>query len=453
MYNIKAVKYPNNEIRVARGQSKPLRDRRECDSDGCVDEDLLDPVEREFIFSSPDIIRPLSLVPNSQTERSGAGFGELPRRVSVFGLNAKRALIRRGAAMEEEAPPNECLFLTGTLPGSTEDSFKAIAQWASYIVHRLKSWIGNYVRSKLDFYCWEYQKRGALHLHYCVWVPNEHDRGRIVDEFHGWWVQILHRIGGFCNTDMFRKNSTKTHIGDTSKVRAIAEVCRKSPARYLAKYLSKSANPARGSARAFSPARWWGTSRPLKSLCDRLTETVEIIEGGFHSVARMWERVREKVDSSESVTYGYVHKFGMGNTSVSYPKSQEDSDDLWTNLQAISMRKMNISMSPSDTPKSALLIERNRALEWCAACLTSLSPSHQGLRTALEEYSNMMRRLTPSTSPDSLLQLLMWSARTSDIRYVSRFTPAGSRESIKMLDNMLDVLEWSIEEVAEKGWH
>lgn len=355
--------------------------------------------------------------------------------------------------MEHESSPEQCLFLTGTLPGSTEDSFRALAEWASYIVHRLKAWIANYAPAKLDFYCWEYQKRGALHLHYCVLVPDPAARSFIVDSFHSWWVETLHRIGERTNVDMFRKNANKTHIGDTSKVRAVAEVCRKSPARYLAKYLSKSSSPKRGSARAFCPARWWGTSRPLKALADKLTEVVEVIESNYHAVSQKWEKVREQVDSSESVTYSYSHKFGLGHTVVSYSKSSEDRDHLWTNLKALSMNAMTSLTIPSQTPKSALLIERARALAWCLESLTHLSLSFQGLRESLTAYLNMMRNLTPSTSPDSLHQLLMWSARTSDIRSLCRYTPVGDRGSIRMLDNLLDTLEWAIEEVADKGWH
>ena len=301
MYRIVAQSFPNNEIRVTWSSlphSNPLAPSELSSSE--IEEASSTPVNPS---SEKNPLAPLSLVPNSQSPRSTAGFGVLPEKASHFGLNAKRSLIRRGAAMERTAPPEECLFLTGTLPGSTVDAFRSLAEWSSYIVHRLKSWVGNYAKQKLDFYCWEYQKRGALHLHYCVHLPDVGARAHILNGFHSWWVEILHSIGEKCNVDMFRKSAAKTHLGNTSVVRAVAEVCRKSPARYLAKYLTKSTTPARGSARSFSPARWWGTSRPLKALCDSLTETVELVVGGFHRVRALWEDVTHACAGSDSVIY------------------------------------------------------------------------------------------------------------------------------------------------------
>ena len=209
MYKIVAQSFPNNEIRVTWSSlphPRPPAPELSSDYEICTTCTTVNP------SSELNSLPPLSLVPNSQTERSDAGFGRLPDKPPAFGLNAKRLLIRRGAAMEDVAPPAECLFLTGTLPGSTEDSYRSIAEWSSYIVHRLKSWIGNYARAKLDFYCWEYQKRGALHLHYCVWLPDAASRAHILRGFHGWWVDTLHTVGEKSGCDMFRKNRNKTHI-------------------------------------------------------------------------------------------------------------------------------------------------------------------------------------------------------------------------------------------------
>lgn len=396
--------------------------------------------------------RPLSLVPNSKTQRSQAGYGALPSKPTRFGLNAKRSLIRSGGALEKTAPTDETLFLTGTLPGSTEDSFRAIACYASYIVNGLKAWIANYAPQKLDFYCWELQKRGALHLHYAVWIPDDKSRTHILESFRAWWIQILHRIGEMASVDMFRKNSGKTWLEDESKVRATAEVCRKSVARYLAKYLSKSAEPRKGSSRAFSPARWWGVSRPLKALTDSMSSVCEVVAGGYHAVRGMWEDIKTICDSSESVTYSYRHKVGEGSTVVLYTNETHDREQLWLEISSLQTRKMESLIGRSEAPSTVLKRLKMKQVKWLQESLTSLSPSFIGLSNALQQNLNWTWKITPSTSSEVLPLLLAWAARLSDIRSMCQFTPVLTRSMDRELQSWLDELEWAIEEVAKNGW-
>jgi hypothetical protein len=453
MFNIKAVRYPNNEIRISRGQDRMSSYSLKPDREGEVPCEILACDDYFEWEESKKKSPPLSLVPNSKTERSTTGYGSLPVKPTIFGLNAKRQLIRSGAAMEKTVNPFECLFLTGTLPGSTEGAFSAIAAYSGYIVNSLKAWVSNYVSSKLDFYCWEYQKRGALHLHYCVHVPDQCDRDFIVGNFKNWWISVLSRVGERSNTDLFRKNSGKTHLSDTSKVRAVAEVVRKSVARYLAKYLSKSVSPARGTGRFFTPSRWWGTSRPLKSLLESMTDEIDIIEGPYFQVIKRWEDVKAVVDTSESVTYSYPHKFGMGHTSVCYPADQSEDEALWEKLVSMgSMMRMSLSKQ-TIIPSQDLRALRGEIHSSLSESLVNLSDSFQGLRASVEGYLNFMMKLTPSTSEQPLSILLNWAARTSDFRSLLPFTPIGTKSNLKMIDRLLDVLEVSIELVAQKGWY
>ncbi len=446
MYRIVAQSFPNNEVRVVWSSLPHPKTPPPVPVISSSDEESTPTLVNLSSELNPS--PPLSLVPNSQTERSRAGFGVLPEKASHFGLNAKRSLIRRGAAMESTAPPEECLFLTGTLPGSTSDSFRAIAAWSSYIVHRLKSWIGNYAKQKLDFYCWEYQRRGALHLHYCVHIPDSASRAFILGGFRDWWIQILHKVGQESQCDMFRKNSTKTHLGDTRCVRAVAEICRKSPARYLAKYLSKSAAPARGAARSFSPARWWGTSRPLKALCDSLTTTVEIIEGGFHKVRSLWEEVTHACASSDSVTYQYRHKVGSGHTVVSYPNSPEEKTWLLQNLESFSPMAIISSQSRSTHPFVALKTVKIQQTRFFEQLSINLQKTQPGLASALITHLRWMESLTPSISPEPLSNCLCWMARTADLAYILQSSlglPFGTR---KKMDDWLDVMDTEINRLA-----
>lgn len=460
MYQIIAHQYPNNEIRIdytrlpcPRDYFGPAFGRGEPDG-YCAGSRGVDVVGDFCDLSLAPITQPsnpLSLGSKSKTQRSRAGYGTLPTRPTVFGLNAKRQLIRAGAALETVAAPEECLFLTGTLPGSTAAAFEAIAAYSSYIVNSLKAWIATRVKAKLDFYCWEYQKRGALHLHYCVYCPSRTDRDFILREFRAWWISALSRVGESANTDLFRQNAGWTWLNDLSKVRAVAEVCRKSPARYLSKYLSKSATPTRGAARAFVPARWWGSSRPLKQLLANLTKKIVIAVGGYHAVFKKREEVIHLCQSSESVTYSYQHKFGMGDTWINYPASPRERAELWNSLQTIStMTRVNSAqVSP---PSEMLRPHRDRVLIWARYWADNLTDSHQGLRNALRLYSSTITKLTPSKSQEPLKNLLYWAALTADIKSLSQFTPAQCPADKRMLQNCLDALEDQMAIVAKNGW-
>lgn len=465
MYRIIAHRYPNNEIRTvftAIPNPRPFsyEDSPETPLTASHDIPPLDaipgnsPIEPCHLGDGQkNPSPPLSLVSNSKPERSSAGYGLISSRPTNFGLNAKRQLIRSGAALETEAPPHECLFLTGTLPGSTEDAFKAIAAYSGYLVNSLKAWIAKRVTQKLDFYCWELQKRGALHLHYCCHIPSESDRLYILGEFRNWWIQILSRIGDRSNCDLFRKNSQFTWLSDLSKVRAVAEVCRKSPARYLSKYLSKSAATAKGRARAFSPSRWWGTSRPLKKLLESLTDVCEILVGNYHSTIKKLEFVNTACASSNSVTYRYRHKYGIGETSVCYANSPIDNEDLWISLKALSAMNQITSHLNSVIPSEVLKVRKKQLIVWSNHWSNSLTDSHRGLRYSLVEYSNMIQTIIPSQSPDVLNLLMFWAARTSDIRSLSRYTPALSPTDRRMLDGVLNDLEICLELVSKNGWY
>ncbi len=447
MYRIVAQKFPNNEIRTTWSALPALR--VPPDDDETADVDVSDRDDSPANIPDGEIPAPLSLAPNSKLERSGAGYGHLPNKKSSFGLAAKRALIRRGAAMESTAPPEQCLFLTGTLPGSTESSFRAMAEWASYIVHRLKAWVAKYAKNKLDFYCWEYQRRGALHLHYCVHVADAIGRNAILAGFKPWWINVLHRVGERASVDMFRKNASQTHLSDTSKTRAVAEVCRKSPARYLAKYLTKSVNPKRGAGRFFTPARFWGTSRPLKALCDSLTETVEIIEGGFHKIRSVWENIHHACASSDSVTYAYRHKVGSGHTLVSYPNTPAESEWLMQNLQSFTPMATIKSQEQSTPPLQVLKTIKIQQTRFFEQLSESLPENQTGLRIALTTHLNYLEHLRPSSHPEPLSVILAWMAKTSGIRLLLQSSMGLPMGTMKRMDEWLDAMDIALNRLSE----
>jgi hypothetical protein len=211
-------------------------------------------------------------------------------RATKFGNEAKRSIQRAARALDGivEAP-TDILFLTGTLPGSGQEQFMALAQWSSWVVHRLKAWIGTYVPSKYDFYCWELQKRGALHLHYAVHCPDEEVSERILRGFKAEWIRLLDAVAEKTGVDVYRnENRGFSHKSNKDAVQAKAERVVKGVGNYLGKYLSKS---TQGTSRTgvFAPCRWWGVSRPLRAL--EKSERVETVR--FFMSQSQWHGVYE----------------------------------------------------------------------------------------------------------------------------------------------------------------
>lgn len=464
MYRIVTHSYPNNEIRTvfsAIPNPRPIDYSAPLESSDFVVSDRLDCIHAsdyptsepcDLVSENPIAPAPLSLPPNSKTRRYTTGYGALPLKPTKFGLNAKRTVLRSGGALEKSSTPNECLFLTGTLPGSTEDSFRSIAAYSAYLVNGLKAWISNYIPNKLDFYVWEYQKRGALHLHYCIHAPDTIAREFILKNFKAWWIGILHKIGEKSNCDLFKKNSNYSHRSDESKVRARAEVCRKSPARYLAKYLTKSIHPKRGNARFFTPSRWFGVSRPLTAITKSMTKFTEIIIGSYHAVVAKLEDVAHICDSSESVTYQYRHSYGVGKTYVCYPNSQTENKDLWNSLVALSTTSLIQSTQNSPPPSEIITIIKTRLVNWYEQRLSSLSPKLQGLKEYLSESLSLIHLHTPSLLKGDLSSLMTTANRILDTLLLYKSSPYNSLDQLQSIKLISSDLEDCISEIVLNGY-
>lgn len=248
------------------------------------------------------------------------GFGEISNRVCKFNRRAKHQIQRAARALDEYVNvPREIVFFTGTLPGTGQAQYMAIAQWSSYIVHRLKAWVAKRLESKLDFYCWELQKRGALHLHYAVHCPDELVRMRLLKEFKGQWLRLLDSVSEFSGVDLYL-NTVRgfSHGSNKGNVQAKAEEVTKGVGNYLGKYLSKSAASSNGGG-VFAPCRWWGVSRPLRLLEEKARQEIKLHYGNKADFLRDCEdfsawlpRVSDVFYDWKSQATGLVSSVGYG---------------------------------------------------------------------------------------------------------------------------------------------
>ncbi len=318
-YNLKIAEYPNNEIRATLYR---VTNRRSC-ADSC---DAIPDEVGGDLGSKPDSERDSGSVPPLDisaelSRKSLPGYGGVPK-ATKFGLNARRIISRCAGVFDRDEIPNcQCLFLTGTIPGSTKEAFDAVAKWSSWLVKSVKTWISNCgVTDNYSLYCWEFQSRGALHIHYLVLVKDPIIRQLVMWKWAMKWGQLIDAVGKKEGVDMWRKSDGSTWAGRKSVLQAPAQFVRHSVGSYLSDYLSKN-SPEPGKnivGECMNPVRWWGASRPLLQRMRELSSEF-IIEGiGFSRHRYMWERVCRGFKGAAAGYHEYCDKLGFARIAVAF---------------------------------------------------------------------------------------------------------------------------------------
>ena len=189
------------------------------------------------------------------------GFGLISKR-TTFGRCARQS-IREAGAVLDSAPPRQCVFLTGTLPGSTDASLRALAAWSGWVVQTVLQWARDYAAGARLFGVWEYQKRGALHLHLVVQGRSETAVRQLLARWRQRWLLILDSLSARSGVDMYEREKGGSWRTDKSKVRVDAQRVEKSVSRYLSKYLSKPGK-AKKNSRRYPPSSWTVCTRSLR---------------------------------------------------------------------------------------------------------------------------------------------------------------------------------------------
>lgn len=310
--------YPNNEVRAR--LSPPHATRRPT-----IEESLSEQHEEtlpvDVVAQKPD--SPILDISAENATRNDSdlkpGYG-LPCKPTRFGTFARRKLQRIGGVLDKLVEsPLEGIFFTGTIPGSTLESFNAVADWSAWIVHSFKAWCFKYVRSPKFFYVWEKQKRGALHLHYYLHVPCPIIRQRLIDGFQAEWCRLLDGVSKRSGIDVYDRGDGTTHADDKSVIQAYAQPVRKSVAAYLSKYCSKQSSEYSSSdSRLRCPSRWWGCSRELTKQLDLLTVRLEITYSSVSRARSQYEEITATLERHAIKGYRYGDKVGYGLNHVFY---------------------------------------------------------------------------------------------------------------------------------------
>ena len=215
--------------------------------------------------------------------------------------NARQKILEAGAVIDKHVGTSNSFELTLTLPGSGWDAYDVISRWSGYIVNRLTQIIRRAEQKGVEvhwFFVWEHQKRGALHMHWCVAVESDWRVANLLClELRAKWFELLEELSVKTGIDLFKKrgfSGTWRHSPEVWQYN-IARV-RKSVAAYFSKYCGKHGDIDRlntrrrehqkriaekypnspDSARVYSlsPTRYWGCALRTKRLCAQYRVTI-----------------------------------------------------------------------------------------------------------------------------------------------------------------------------------
>ena len=276
---------------------------------------------------------PLTLPPNSEPR---PGFGGTPRQTR-FGNNARRTLSRCSGVFDRDGiKPSEILFLTGTLPGGTRCAMDALACWSSYAVDLLKSRISKLgITSAYSMYVWEFQRRGALHLHYAIHVPDPGLRIVLLSRFKSIWSDIIDAICKQSGVNLWLAKDGRDWATKKEVLQADAQEVRVSVGSYLAKYLSKQ-SPYQTTADEFGipflpPVRWWGCSRPLLARMRQLSRKLTIERCSLFRIQSAKNSMLEILTYSANAVHTYYSKCRTAQVFLTY--DQDNSTQIFDTIK------------------------------------------------------------------------------------------------------------------------
>lgn len=347
MHCVKIADYPNRETRVTlykvarpKGAISPFKDEEPAKNAKRPHEVCPQSLKRE---GSPlDITSEFRDPFPEPISKDKPGFGGEPRKTK-FGNNARRRLLRAGASLGTLEGGNErCLFLTGTLPGSTQEACETIARYSSYIVDRLKTWLYDNGSSSYSMYVWERQKRGALHLHYVAYIPPSEKGNRIYHGFKQFWYRLLCTVSQKSGVDLFARKKGGTWRNSPKVIQAKSIWCQRSVAAYLSKYLGKRVNQESHSDRASLtyPVRWFGVSRPLSALLKSQTFEKTYFTMSRREAEVYYTDLSAMLANVADKAYSYRHAYTNSQVTVGY-NPYYTGMNLWELMRTMSQRLTN----------------------------------------------------------------------------------------------------------------
>ena len=221
-----------------------------------------------------------------------------------------------GAAMDILSKGNleECYEICLTLPANHEKAFVALSKNTYFATNRIFDYLRKQYRGEISwFYVWEYQKRGALHLHLAVHHRASLLLPTICSDIKRAWVRILQDIGEMENTCMFTDKSMKKCVMPDKWQMHSDQIC-KGVGAYFSKYAGKEGSKQSWYCQKYPISRFWGSSKQIKKvISENSSESVWDFQGDLESAQKFHDELLEKLILSSQVVH--ITKYNFRITS------------------------------------------------------------------------------------------------------------------------------------------
>lgn len=209
-----------------------------------------------------------------QKKREKLGYGLSPK-IKYFSARAGQKIRESGAVLDRlcEGQLDRCRVITMTLPSSTPAAYKAISDYSGYAINRLFQVVRRSPIAFEWFFVYEHQKRGALHLHICLYSESPDQSEAMGNALGKKWYEILKDISRQCGENLLFSRGFRKEIA-FGEGHFYNQKMAKGCGAYFSKYASKNSGKSKNdinsiNARKYPPASFWGRSRNLARLCEQ----------------------------------------------------------------------------------------------------------------------------------------------------------------------------------------
>jgi hypothetical protein len=316
---------PNNQITLTHGswrkkerlpyanyeQSTPKRDYEEIAAKAAKKKEAGDRYKFWSDWRKTHLTAPLDIIQKSQrSKKNPACKLNKPKNFTYqSGQKVRESGSAIGLLMGQDT--RFAHEVTLTLPANTHQAFTALAAHTGYAINRLFQPIRRkYGEMCHWFFVWEYQRRGALHLHICIYHPDECEGLWICAQLIEQWHKILIDISNLSDACLFTRKNKRECISRHKHQHHTAPI-QKDVGAYFAKYAGKEESKNNWYCQKYPVSRFWGSSKAVKALVkahsleysfDYCSEEIES-EKKFQSII---ENIIEKLSIVSSSAYDFL---------------------------------------------------------------------------------------------------------------------------------------------------
>lgn len=238
------------------------------------------------------------------------GFGECAseRAFTVYG----RKTIKEACAVLESIHGTNILFVTLTVPARGVSGARAFATWSGYALLLWNQRLRDVLPDAQFVSVWEWQKRGALHLHVALASSSRSCLETFGVNVRKVWWSVLDAVGKKAGVDMLASEDGRLKFDGFPLLVTDAQWIKKSLGRYLSKYISKGA-VGLNAACLYPPPRWWSVDKKTLTAVHQARETTESVPEVYQSAADFFSLIAGKVAGFSEKSFWYESKLESGS--------------------------------------------------------------------------------------------------------------------------------------------